>query len=175
MLAAGMAGDRGVMLATKAAIDAIPKPAVGDHNLAREKEKSALIAFKEGSYEAAIVRLNEAKKADPSDAELRTNLGYALIAYERLDDAKNVLVESIALDPGRGAAWVALGLVLAKQGDPDSAAAAFISSVAVSEPRMNSVEYFKALSKSDEDSGVKLAAAKALESRIVKEAATIAR
>lgn len=175
MLAAAMAGNKELILSAKAAIDAIPKPIGGDRDIAREKEKAALNALKEDAYETAIVRLHEAIKADPSDAELRMNLGYALMTSGRFDDAKNALVDSITLNSEGGAAWVALGLVLAKQGDLDSATAAFISSVAVSKPGMNAIEYFKTLSQSDEDSGVKMAAAKALESRTIKEATVIAR
>jgi hypothetical protein len=40
---------------------------------------------------------------------------------------------------------------------------------------MNAIEYFKTLSQSDEENGVKMAAAKALESRTINEATVIAR
>ena len=175
MLAAAMADNLELILSTKSTIDAIPKPIGGDRNIAREKEKAALNALKEGAYDMAIVHFSEAIKADPSDAELRTNLGYALMSSGRFDDAKNALLDSITLNPGGGAAWVTLGLLLAKQGDLDSAAAAFIDSLAVSTPAKNAMGYFKTLSESEEESVVKMAAAKALNSPAIKGAKANAR
>ena len=174
MLAVAMTDDKEAILLTKATLDAFPKPMSGDQAVAREKNEAGMNALKEAAYETAIARLNEGIEAAPGDAELRNNLGHALMIFGRFDDAKRALIDSIALDAARGAAWVNLGLALAAQGDHDSAAAAFIASVAVSKPGESAIEYLTTLSQLNAHPGVKTAAARALESRTVRDSTAAA-
>jgi Flp pilus assembly protein TadD len=174
VLAVAMADDKEAILSAKAAMDGFPRPLPGDQPVAREKNRAAMDALKEGSYETAIARLNEGIQADPGDAQLRRSLGHALMMSGRLDDARNALVDSVTLDSARGGAWADLGLVLARQGEQDLAAAAFMASVAVSKPEDKAIERLAGLSRSDGDRAVQKAAAKALESRTIRDAAVLA-
>jgi tetratricopeptide (TPR) repeat protein len=164
ILALAIAENKGAIASAMATMDAFPKPMRGDAALAREKNEAGMSALRENSYAMAIARLNEGIQADPADAELRNNLGHALMISGRFDDAKMALIDSITLDPARAAAWVDLARVFARQGDQELAAAAFVVSVAVSKPGENAIAHLTALSQSNEDAAVRMAAAKALES-----------
>lgn len=167
LIAAAMTDNKAAILSAKVALDSFPKPEEGDRDLGREKNKLGLNALKENAYETAIARLNEGVAADPSDVELKSNLGYALMMAGKLDDAKKTLIDSVALDSAHGATWANLGQTLAKQGNVDSAVAAFVNSFIFSRAQNKTVEYLTNLSQSDMDVMVRLAAAKALEAPLI--------
>jgi Flp pilus assembly protein TadD len=168
MIGAAKSGNNAAILSAKVALDSFPKPGRGDRKLAREKNKLGLDALKVNMYESAITRLNEGVAADPSDVEVKNNLGYALMMAGRLDDAKRTLIESLALDSARAAAWANLGQTLAMQGDEDSAVAAFVNTFIFSRAQNKTVEFLTNLSQSDSNQRVKSAAAKALETPLIK-------
>lgn len=169
MLAMALAGDKEAVLSTMATMDAFPKPMHGDAALAREKNDAGVSALRQNSYGTAIARFHEGIQADPANAEIRYNLGQALMASGRFNDAKQALIDSVTLEPARAAAWVNLGLVFVRQGEEELAAAAFIASMTVSKPGDDAIGYFTALSHTNEDPAVRMAAAKALESDALKD------
>jgi hypothetical protein len=173
MIAAGKSENNAAILSAKVTLDSFPKPDRGDRKLAREKNKLGLDALKENAYENAIARFNEGVAEDPSDVEFKNNLGYALMMAGKLDYAQKTLIESLALDSARGAAWANLGQTLAKQGDEDSAVAAFVNTFIFSRAQNKTVEFLTNLSQSDPDPRVKAAAAKALEAHLIKGVAVI--
>ena len=168
MIAAAKRGNNAEILSAKVALDSLPKPGRGDRKSAREKNTLGLDALKINNYESAITHFSEGVAADPSDVEVKNNLGYALMIAGRLDDAKKTLIESLALDSARGAAWANLGQTLAKQGDEDSAVAAFVNTFVFSRAQIKTVEFLAKLSQSDPNQKVKSAAAKALETPLIK-------
>lgn len=84
-----------------------------------EKVDDALAMFREGSA------------AFPDDAKLRHLLGRALRIRRDYEAARAVLEELIAADPKHGSAWVNLGRVRWRQGDPEGAAEAFRTALRV--------------------------------------------
>jgi Flp pilus assembly protein TadD len=168
MLDAAKSENNAAILSAKVTLDSFPKPNRGDRKLARERNKLGLDALRANNYDFAISLLNEGVAADPSDVELKNNLGYALLMAVRLDDAKKALIESLVLDSARGAAWANLGQTLAKQGDEASAVAAFVNTFIFSRAQNKTIEYFTNLSQSDPDPRVKSAAAKFLETPLIK-------
>ena len=171
MLSVAMADDREAILRSKAAIDTFPKPARGDPATAAAKNEAAKTALNEAAYETAIARLREGIQADPADPQLRDKLGRALTGFGKFDEAKEALANSIALDAGNAAAWADLGVVLAWQRQDDLAAAAFATSVAVSKPQDGAIDHLAAITRSGDAPWVAMAAARALESRTVRETA----
>jgi len=173
MIVAAKSGDNAAILSAKVTLDSFPKPDRGDRKLARENNKLGLDALRQNSYETAITRFGEGVVADSSDVEVKNNLGYALMMAGRSDDAKKTLIESLALDSARGAAWANLGQTLAKQGDEDSAVAAFVNTFIFSRAQNKTIEFLTNLSQSDPDQRVKSAAAKALEAPLIKGVAVV--
>jgi tetratricopeptide repeat protein len=68
------------------------------------------VAYHRGLYEDARVRFAEAVAADPADAAAHYQLGLALLALERRDEAETALERALALKPEHEAARRALAL-----------------------------------------------------------------
>jgi len=68
------------------------------------------VAYHRGLYEDARVRFAEAVAADPADAAAYYQLGLALLALERRDEAETALERALALKPEHEAARRALAL-----------------------------------------------------------------
>lgn len=83
------------------------------------------IAFQRGNFAAAAARFAEAARLRPDLADAHANLGRALRALERLDEARESLERAQALDPEAVDIAVNLGLVLLDEKRPEDAAACF--------------------------------------------------
>lgn len=66
------------------------------------------------SVMSAISLLEKARKADPYDAEVLGNLGYAYYLTRQLSKARDILMLSLNLRPRRGSSWINLGQTLAE-------------------------------------------------------------
>src|SRR5688572_5267629 len=75
------------------------------------------VSYHRGRYEEARARFAEAVAADPSDAAARYNLGLALLALERRDEAAEALQQAVTLSPDLEAARRALALARREQLD----------------------------------------------------------
>ena len=73
------------------------------------------VAYHRGRYEEARARFAEAVAADPNDAAARYNLGLALLALERRDEAAVALQDAVTLSPDLEAARRALALARQEQ------------------------------------------------------------
>ncbi len=76
------------------------------------------VAYHRGRYEEARARFAEAAAADPKDATAHYQLGLALLALERWDEAAAALERALALAPGLEPARRALVLARTKQPAP---------------------------------------------------------
>ena len=85
----------------------------------------ALVRFKLGRLEGALVTYREIATVAPQDAAARRNLGLIALKLGRLDDALPELEMAVRLAPGDARAWSYLGYAFAKKGDVVEAAAAF--------------------------------------------------
>src|SRR6185369_470028 len=87
----------------------------------RASERSELIvahgqvAYHRGRYEEARARFAEAVVADPQDATARYQLGLALMALERWDEAQAALEQALRLAPDLEPARRALELARTEQ------------------------------------------------------------
>lgn len=73
----------------------------------------------------ALMRFEDAHRADPSSAIPLINKGIALIYLRRLPDAEEALKAASLVDPKNPRVWYSLGLALFDSGDQPSALKAF--------------------------------------------------
>lgn len=128
MLDAAAKTDANALLDAKTEIEEMPYPARGDRRVARKLNTSALEKFKAEQVAPALAEFEKAWQADPSDQEISNNYGYALYRSNRLADAESKLRYTLALAPGRAAAWANLAEVFGAQALPKQAAQAFVMS-----------------------------------------------
>ncbi len=102
-----------------------------------------------------------------ADAVARNDLGRELMSAGKFDAARDALSESITLDPGRASAWTDLGVLLARQAEPELAAAAFVTAIAISRPGEKARDQVLAVSRSGSDFEAAMAAAAALQSPVL--------
>ena len=95
--------------------------ALSDPGSPRASERSELlvaqgeVAYHRGSYEEARARFAEAVATDPADAAAHYQLGLALLALERWDEAAAALAQALALAPDLEGARRALVLARREQ------------------------------------------------------------
>lgn len=125
MLAASIKGDANRILSIKSNLEKNPRNTHGDRKEARVLNAKGLSALGQHDFIVAADFLTQAFAADVSDAEIASNLGFALLKIKKIAEAKEIIVRSIRLDPARSAAWINLGEAFAHEGDVTKAAAAF--------------------------------------------------
>jgi tetratricopeptide (TPR) repeat protein len=128
MLDAAAKTDANALLDAKTEIEEMPYPTRGDRRVARKLNTSALEKFKADQVMSALADFEKAWHADPSDQEISNNYGYALYRSNRLADAESKLRYTLALAPGRAAAWANLAEVFSAQALPQQASQAFVMS-----------------------------------------------
>jgi tetratricopeptide (TPR) repeat protein len=102
---------------------------------ARTLNQSGLNALAARDASRAVSFLESARQANPADAEVASNLGYALLQAGDVARATVVLTEAIALAPRFAASWLSLGRCLARLGRHDDSVSAFwVARVCSKEP-----------------------------------------
>lgn len=101
-----------------AAVIMKPDLASSWHNLGNAR-------LKVGETGEALHCLLKALNLDPINAELRLDIGRALVAAEQLDDAVGAIKLAIAVKPDSADAFEALGVVEDRRGNTDAARAAY--------------------------------------------------
>jgi hypothetical protein len=117
MIAASISGDETRFLEVKSSLEKTYKPEKGDRKVARKLNDDALLLLKGNDFQTAAEVLSSAMNADSSDAEIASNLCYALIKAGKPHDAEKPCRKSIMLKPNRAAAWANLAEVYADKGD----------------------------------------------------------
>lgn len=75
-----------------------------------------VIAIKQGMVEEGLASLQRARMGAPKDAEVLTDIGYALYLQEQLDEAAGVLRDALKADPDNRRTINNLALVTGRQG-----------------------------------------------------------
>ncbi len=119
-----------------------PAIAPGDRKRSRSLNSEGLQAVKTDQYAAAVDVFQRGLEADPSDIEVRNNLGFAYHLAGRTDDAIAALMNVLVLAPDRTAAWTNLSQALAVKGDAQNVVAAMRLAVRFSGDRARTREYF---------------------------------
>lgn len=93
--------------------DAFPK---GDRKAARKLNEDALKQLNAGNVQAAIALLKQAVETDPSDVEISSNYGFALLKSSNYVAAQNSLSKTLELNPRRTSTWLPLAEAYAGSG-----------------------------------------------------------
>ncbi len=78
---------------------------------------AGVAAIFQGSLSAAMWAFSQAVLSDPNDPFALNQLGWALIADGRYDEAKDVLLRALEIMPELWSAWSSLGYLYEKSGD----------------------------------------------------------
>ncbi|MBI2571279.1 MAG: tetratricopeptide repeat protein [Candidatus Schekmanbacteria bacterium] len=91
-------------------------------------------------------RSHQALDADSADIEVQTDLAFAYLEANRLDEAKTILFKVLATSPTRSSAWLSLGQVLAQLGERDQAGGAFLNDYRLSGDSAKTITFLEKLS-----------------------------
>jgi Flp pilus assembly protein TadD len=94
-------------------------------------------------------------EADPGDAEIAENLGYALLKAGRTADGKPAILRALTLGPERASAWGTLGLIFAKEGRHADAVACVVTAYRYARNRKRTLDVYMRLAATDEDPRVR--------------------
>lgn len=145
-----------------AAIEKLVKPssqgAKPQTKEARAQNALGLKALKEARKEAAVQNFLAAYKANPRDTEIANNFGDALYGTGDFTAASKAYLASLALTPKRPYAWMGLGKLYARGGDPAKAASAFGLAVHFAKSPRQLRQSVVTLFREDENYAVKTAA-----------------
>lgn len=139
-----------VVQAAATNIGNLPRPAQGDRKVARDLNRRGLEQFSNGSYAAAAQLLRQAVSADPSDVEIKSNLGLTLVRAGNPRDAEAALLAALELDPRRSAAWVPMAEALDAQNNAAAALRALLLAYEFSANKQRTLEYFRGRSEATE-------------------------
>jgi Flp pilus assembly protein TadD len=96
-----------------------------------------------------------AHRADPGDAEVRENLGYALLKAGRLGEAETALLSALEIGPRRASAWGSLGHIYAKRGQHAEAVRLVLTAYRFAPDRSKVAETYRRLAQGDADPKVR--------------------
>lgn len=152
---AATAGDQARLVRVAAELKTRPKPPRGDRRLARSLNDRGLALWQRQRFAEAAVLFRQAHDADPSDVEIRENLGYALLKSGKVVEAKSAVLSALELAPERASAWGSLGLIQAKQGLHSEAVAYVITAYGYARDRKRALDVYRRLAATDPDPKVR--------------------
>ncbi len=150
MLEGALPRRANVVQAAALSIGNLPRPEQGDRRSARELNNRALEQIRNGDYVAAATMLQQAANADPSDVEIKSNLGQALLRSGSHNEAAVALMGALELDPRRSAAWLPLAEALDARNSSGAALRALLLAYDFSANKQRTLAYYKGRSESAE-------------------------
>jgi Flp pilus assembly protein TadD len=161
MLDAAIAGDD-VQVQQLARELASKRRVRGDRPRARQLNAQGLALMSTARYAEAVPAFEAAHKADAGDAEVRENLGYALLKAGRLDEAEEALLATLEIGPRRASAWGSLAFVYAKQERSREAVQLILTAYRFAPNHRKAVESYTRQATADTDPRVRAMLAEAL-------------
>lgn len=162
MIDSSARGDDNALLDLRNMVEELPFVGRGQRREARKLNAQGLAQLGQQQFAPAIEALARARDFDPADAEIANNLGYAHYKAGQLAEAEKVLRETLAIAPGRAAAWGNLGDLFAVRGKPDKAVAAYRNAYRFSRAPDKTLNYFRQQQQNDASGEVRQALAAAL-------------
>ena len=126
MVDATMAKDEGGLQKALDAIKRMPVPRRGDRSIARAANAAGLTRLQANEPSEAVASFREGMAADPSDAEIVNNLGYALSLAGKETEALEAFARAISLAPDRTSAWANLAVSFGKTNQMDKGVASYL-------------------------------------------------
>lgn len=162
LVAAAIAGDFERLRRIADELRERPRPPHGNRRLARELNEHGLALWRRQRFEEAAVYFGQAHRADPGDAEIAENLGYALLKSDRLAEAERAILTALTLAPERASAWGSLGMLRAKKGRHREGVACVLTAYRFVRDRERTLEVYTRLAATDEDPKVRALLAEAV-------------
>jgi predicted Zn-dependent protease len=147
-LAAVIAADwpKVEMLIASAPVTSLRK---GNRKAARKLNEQAILELKNNNPAKATTLLNEAFVEDPSDMEVRNNLGFSQLKSGDLIAAKKTYLETLSYTPTRSITWGNLAEIYADEGAIDSATAALRLEVYLANDKKKAIASLQKISESE--------------------------
>lgn len=150
-------------------LESLPKPVRGDSLRARRLNERALALLRQNAFLEALDLFRSAYDANPADAEIANNLGYAYLKIGRLSAAEHFILASLLIMPARATAWDNLGQAYALKKDERSAAACFVNAYRFAPSQSRERQFIEKLATDNPNPEVRSAAAQALTMRPIAE------
>jgi tetratricopeptide (TPR) repeat protein len=167
LVAAAAAGDQAKVERIAAQLRVQPKPMRGNRRVARDLNERGLVLWQRQRFADAATYFRQAHDADPSDAEIAENLGYALLKSGNIAEAEPAILDALSLGPERASAWGSLGSIYAKQGKHRQAVSCVITAYRFAPNPKRALDLYSRLATSDDDPKVRAVLADAV-SRLQK-------
>lgn len=155
LVAAAITGNYQRLREVADELRARPRPPHGNRPLAREMNERGLALWRRQRYEEAAAYFAKAHQADPGDAEIAENLGYALLKSGRLEHSERAILTALTLAPERASAWGSLGMLRAKAGRHREGVACVLTAYRFVRDRQRTLEVYTRLAATDEDPRVR--------------------
>lgn len=157
LVAAAIAGDHDRLGEIAAELRSQPRPPSGNRRFARAMNERGLALWRRQRYAEAAVYFRKAHEADPGDAEIAENLGYALLKSGALAEAERAILAALALAPERASAWGSLGILRAKVGKHREGVASVLTAYRFvrDRDRERTLDVYSRLAATDEDPRVR--------------------
>lgn len=151
LVAAAIAGNHDLLRKAASELRSQPRPPHGNRSLAREMNERGLALWRRQRFTEAAVYFRKAHQADPGDAEIAENLGYALLRSGELAEAERAILTALSLAPERASAWGSLGMLRAKAGRHSQGVACVLTAYRFVRDRERTLEVYSRLAATDED------------------------
>ena len=168
LVAAAITGNYQRLREVADELRAKPRPPHGNRPLAREMNERGLALWRRQRFAEAAGYFAKAHQADPGDAEIAENLGYALLKSGRLEESERAILTALSLAPERASAWGSLGMLRAKAGRHREGVACVLTAYRFVRDRERTLEVYTRLAATDEDPRVRALLADAV-NRISRE------
>ena len=155
LVAAAISGDAVRLKQATEQLKLEPRPPHGERRLARELNERGLGLWQRQRFSEAAAVFGQAAQADPSDAEIAENLGYALVRAGRTAEAEPAILTALTLAPERASAWGTLGLIYAKQGKHREGVAAVLTAYRYTRDPRRTFDVYSRLASTDDDPKVR--------------------
>ena len=155
LVAAAIAGNYELLRKVADELRARPRPPHGNRPVAREMNERGLALWRRQRFEEAAVYFAKGHHADPGDAEIAENLGYALLKSGWLEEAERAILTALTLAPERASAWGSLGMLRAKAGRHREGVACVLTAYRFVRDRERTLEVYSRLAATDEDPRVR--------------------
>jgi Flp pilus assembly protein TadD len=155
LVAAAIAGDQKKLQQVTEELKSRPRLARGDRRAARQFNEQGLALWQRQRVAEAAPLFRQAHEADPSDAEIAENLGYALLKTGDVAQAEHAILDALALGPERASAWGSLGLIYAKQSKHREGVSCVLTAYRLANNQKRALDVYSRLAATDEDPKVR--------------------
>jgi Flp pilus assembly protein TadD len=155
LVAAAIDGDRTRIGEIAAKIKAQARAPRGNRHKARDLNEHGLALWQRQRYEEAAGYFRQAREADPGNAEIAENLGYALLKAGHVAEAEQPILDALSMAPDRASAWGSLGMIYAKRGRHRDGVALVLTAYTYARDPKRTAGVYSRLATNDDDPRVR--------------------